>query len=507
MVDIYCNSDRCEYDIRALVMAFFPYTAPDYHISEENYIRERVKDCNSEKGTDIYILMHERSIFIECKGVKKEYAFDDKPDTKKYRDELKRLLYKTLNAAVKEELKWGTLTGVRPTKLAMKRILSGHDEEQVADYMQKEFFCSRQKAELCTEIAKREAGILKSIGFYEGYSVYIGIPFCPTVCTYCSFSSMPLTGLDNADELMARYTDALRKECEYVAKAFCGRRLVSIYVGGGTPTALSEKYLKYLMDIIRGNFDVRSVREFTVEAGRPDTISEAKLAILRSAGVTRISVNPQTMNDVTLLSIGRKHTAQQTVYAYDLARKAGFDNINMDIIAGLSGEDEEDFSYTLERIGELDPDSFTVHSLVVKRASEYRKIRESDGARRYGGRIVENMLDMAMEHAKKNGYKPYYMYRQKNKAGLSESPVLENVGYAKEGKESIYNIVIMEEKQTVAAIGAGAQSKLVDPYDPYADEVTGIIRSSNVKNVYEYIDRIDEMIERKKRWAYGQSVN
>lgn len=506
MVNIYCNSDRCEYDIRALVMAFFPYTAPDYHISEENYIKNHVEACSNE-NTEIYIFMHERSICIECKGVKKEHIFEDIPDTKKYRDELKRLLYKVLEKVTGRALMWGTLTGVRPAKLAVKRILSGYSDEQVKDYMKKEFFCSDEKAELCTEVASKEAEILKKIGFYKGYSVYIGIPFCPTVCTYCSFSSMPVAGMSNADELVARYIEALGKECEYIKKKFYGQKLTSIYVGGGTPTVLNEKYLKRLMDIINSNFDVKSAEEFTVEAGRPDTINEEKLAILKSAGVTRISVNPQTMNDNTLLLIGRKHTAEQTVYAYNLARKAGFDNINMDIIAGLGTENTDDFSYTLERINELEPDSFTVHSLVVKRASEYRRIREADGIKKYSGQTVSQMLNMAMEYAGKNGYKPYYMYRQKNKAGLSESPVLENVGYAKEGKESIYNIVIMEERQTVVAIGAGAQSKLVKPYDPYSDEVTGVIRNSNVKNVYEYIDRIDEMIERKERWTYGQSVN
>lgn len=505
MVNIYCNSNRCEYDICALVMAFFPYINPCYHITGDNDIKESNNPDN--ESTDIRISMYERSIDISCDGIEKEHVFCEEPDTKKYRDELKRLLYSVLREATGEELMWGTLTGVRPSKLALKRILSGHSEIQVTEYMKKEFFCSEKKASLCTKVAEKEAEILKKAGFYKGYSVYIGIPFCPTVCTYCSFSSMQVSDTDKSDELIARYIEAIEKECRCVRELFSEKRITGIYVGGGTPTVLSAKYLSRLMDIICSNFDVNSAEEFTVEAGRPDTINEEKLEILKRAGVTRISVNPQTMNDNTLIEIGRKHTAEQTIYAYNLARSAGFDNINMDIIAGLAGENTDDFSYTMDRICELEPDSFTVHSLVVKRASEYRRIKEADGIKKYNGRRIERMLDIAADYAYRNGYEPYYMYRQKNKAGLSESPVLENVGYAKAGKESVYNVIIMEEKQTVAAIGAGAQSKLVAPYDPYADEVTGVIRNSNVKNVFEYIDRIDEMIERKKRWAYGQSIN
>lgn len=530
MVNIYCDSNRCEYDIRALVMAFFPYTDPKYHIVPENVIPENDEqdphdgtkedadictDTDICADTDICISMHERNIHILCKSgdreSAKEYTFDGDPDTKRYRDELKRLLYTVLGEVTESKLPWGTLTGVRPVKLALKGILAGQSEAQVTDYMKEEYFCSDAKASLCTQIAVKEADILKKAGFYDGFNIYIGIPFCPTVCNYCSFSSMSLANMDDPDELILRYMEALKRECECVAELFSGRKLTSIYVGGGTPTALSEGHLGQLMYIICDCFDTGQAAEFCVEAGRPDTINEEKLRILRSAGANRISVNPQTMNDKTLVSIGRCHTAEQTVYAYNLARKAGFDNINMDIIAGLATEDTDDFAYTLDSIGKLRPDSFTVHSLVVKRASAYRQIRENRGRDEYKGKPVrkpiESMLCMASEYANKNGYKPYYMYRQKNKAGLSESPVLENVGYAKEGKESIYNVIIMEEKQTVAAVGAGAQSKLVNPYDPYSGEVTGIIRNSNVKNVYEYIDRIDEMIERKKRWFGGQGIN
>ena len=246
--------------------------------------------------------------------------------------------------------------------------------------------------------------------------------------------------------------------------------------------------------------------EFCVEAGRPDSINEQKLLILKEAGVDRISVNPQTMKDETLSLIGRRHTSERTIEAFNMARACGFDNINMDLIAGLNGETVKDFKDTLNEIKKLSPESFTVHSLVVKRASEYRKMREEEGISHTEG-VVSAMLFEAMEYAKNNGYNPYYMYRQKNKAGLGEGHVLENVGYAKPGKESVYNVMIMEEKQTILALGAGAQSKYVKPYNPYSGANPEIVRIANVKNVYEYIDRIDEMIERKKRWLDGQIVN
>ncbi len=494
MIDIYCNSNSFEYDIRALVMAFFPFDSLGYHILSE------------ADNTGINITLLDNDIFISAGDVKETYHFTYEADRRSYRDELKRCLYRALSVYTGERLAWGTLTGVRPTKIPMMRMLSGDTKETAVEHMKNAYYCSEEKASLCAEVAEKEIGILEKAGFGKGCSIYIGIPFCPTVCNYCSFSSLSLNKVNDADDLMRKYIEAIKKECGYAGSIFKDRPLTGIYIGGGTPTALNEKYLSELMDIIRADFNIKDALEFCVEAGRPDSINEEKLAILKNAGVDRISVNPQTMKDKTLSLIGRRHTAECTRRAFHMARACGFDNINMDIIAGLNGETVDDFKNTLNEIKKLSPESFTVHSLVVKRASEYRKLREESGISHTEG-VVSAMLDEASEYAKSNGYNPYYMYRQKNKAGLGEGHVLENVGYAKSGRESVYNVMIMEEKQTIIALGAGAQSKYVKPYNPYSGGNTEIVRNSNVKNVYEYIDRIDEMIERKKRWLDEQTVN
>ncbi len=503
MIKILCNKCNYEYEIRAMIMAFYPYENPEYHVG----VQDSFDVCDA---TIIQIDMQSESISVNVHNntcSESGFRFFENITERKYRDVLKRLLYDVMVRVTRVNLRWGTLTGVRPTKLPMKQLLLGNDYETAVEHMKSEYFCTDEKARLCTAIAEKEIEILDREGFGDGYSIYIGIPFCPTVCTYCSFSSIGLNKIKNPTELMDSYIDALEKECRYVSTVYPGRKLTSIYVGGGTPTALSVTHMQRLMNIINECFPVSEVSEFCVEAGRPDSINEEMLRILKNAGVDRISVNPQTMKQDTLVSIGRAHTVEQTKEAFLLARKCGFDNINMDLIAGLYGETEEDFAYTLSEIEKLNPDSFTVHSLVVKRASEYRQQKEAFTEEYDNEDVTEAMLDMAFEYAKNHEYIPYYMYRQKNKAGLGDGHVLENVGYSKDGKESVYNIMIMEERQTILAIGAGAQSKYVKPYDPYNGDMDGFSRNANVKNVYEYIERIDEMIERKKRWLSEQDSN
>ncbi len=514
MVYVYCNSNRHEYDIRALVMAFYPNKMVEYVISDE------ISEGKSDVAGDIciYITLNDKDMKVSLSNVSEDVVFGEVPEPKEYRDNLKRLVYRVLSLVTGKSFAWGTLTGVRPAKIPMKYLLNGYSTDETAQIMKEEYYCSDEKIKLCTDVAKAEISILDKVGFDKGYSIYIGIPFCPTVCTYCSFSSISLMKLKNPEEMMENYIGALEKECQFARDIFPDKKLTSIYVGGGTPTALSEKYLKRLMDIIRENFPVSSVYEFTVEAGRPDSINEEKLRIMKEAGVTRISVNPQSMKDETLVKIGRNHTVEQTVEVFKLARQMGFDNINMDLIAGLYDETVEDFRYTLDKLDELGPDSFTVHSLVVKRASEYRQQKEQEKKEHVNSGVTDNvsdrdmahasenvvecMLSMASEYAAEHNYFPYYMYRQKNKAGLGENPVLENIGYSKQDKEGIYNVLIMEEKQTIIALGAGASSKLVYAEDDnsLADNEYRITRIANVKNVNEYIARIDEMIERKKRW-------
>ena len=374
------------------------------------------------------------------------------------------------------------LTGIRPTKIVYSLIEKGMSDEQSAAYLTEHYKVSRRKALLAVSIANKEKMILDKIDYKDGYSLYIGIPFCPTTCLYCSFTSYPIALFKKKTDM---YLDCLIKELQYVSKRFNGKHPDTVYIGGGTPTTLEANQLDRLLTEIENNFDVSEVLEFTVEAGRPDSVDAEKFEVLRKHGIDRISINPQTMNQKTLDLIGRKHTVDDVCRAFSLARSAGFGNINMDIIVGLPGETKEDVCYTLERIKEMKPDSLTVHSLALKRAAKLN-IKKDD----YSGYAIENtdeIISMTMDYAKDMGLFPYYMYRQKNMAGN-----FENVGYSKEGKEGIYNILIMEEKQTITAVGAGASTKLVFPYNGRIERV------ENVKDVNTYMERIDDMIERKR---------
>lgn len=348
--------------------------------------------------------------------------------------------------------------------------------------MRRTYFTSNAKTALAVTIANRERDLLKDIDYRNGYSLYVGIPFCPSICLYCSFSSSPLARWrDKVDE----YLDALCRELTYIGETMKVRTLDTIYIGGGTPTTLEPEQLERLLGHIEACFPVEQVKEYTVEAGRPDSITREKLMAIKRHPVTRISVNPQTMNQKTLDLIGRKHTVEDTRHAFALARECGFDNINMDLIVGLPGECAEDVRHTLEEVRALDPDSLTVHSLAVKRATRLHLFREQ-----YEEMTFENnqeIMDMCMDYARESGMGPYYLYRQKNMSGN-----LENVGYAKPGKAGIYNILIMEEKQSILAAGAGASTKFV------FQNGERIERAENVKDVTNYITRIDEMMDRKR---------
>lgn len=383
---------------------------------------------------------------------------------------------------------WGTMTGVRPVKIVMDEILKGRDIASIRESLDSVYCLDSEKAGLAIQVAAREAELLKKADYGSRYSLYIGIPFCPSTCLYCSFASNPYYR-----ELADAYLEALFKEMEYSSHIFKDRNLTSIYIGGGTPTALNALQLSKLMEALHKYFPVDKSVEFTVEAGRPDSITEEKLKVLHTHGTGRISVNPQTMQQKTLDIIGRRHTARQTADAFNLARKNGFDNINMDLITGLPGETAGDFKDTLSQIKELAPDSLTIHSLVVKRASKLREKIQEDG-KEDGSRALymEEMFNIGQQFAREQGYHPYYMYRQKNSAGCTGSTGQENIGYAKEGKECLYNILIMEEKQTILALGAGASTKL------YHMGMGQVERIENVKNVNDYIGRIGEMIGRKK---------
>ena len=408
-----------------------------------------------------------------------ECELSDRKDTK---TKAKCMLYCLLSKLTKKELPWGTLTGIRPTKIARTMLMEGASDEECIDYMKNQMLCGEEKTMLSLDIAKREIKLLDCLNYEDGYSLYVGIAFCPTTCAYCSFTSYPLSRFgDRVDA----YLDSIEKEIDYVAEAFKDKKLNTIYIGGGTPTTLEPDQLERLLSKIENSFNLSFLQEWTVEAGRPDSITREKLKTIKRHPVTRISINPQTMKDETLELIGRRHTVLQVKDAFLLAREEGFDNINMDIIVGLPQETKEDVENTLEEIKKLGPDNLTVHSLAIKRAARLNTQKEE-----YAGMKSvnsESTMELTQDAAEEMGMKPYYLYRQKNMTGN-----MENVGYAKPGKEGIYNILIMEEMQTIVALGAGAITKAVYPNGR-------IERCENVKDIKTYLEKTDEMIERKKR--------
>lgn len=397
-------------------------------------------------------------------------------------DIFKKDLYLSLNEKTGKALPWGYLTGVRPSKNAYIMIEDGLTDEEILSCFIDTHFVKEDKARLALTVAKNEKKILDEIDYKNGYSLYIGIPFCPSICMYCSFSSSAISAYK---DMVDAYLEALFKEMRFVAQKLKDRRLETVYFGGGTPTSISAEQLDRLLTELENDFDIENVRELTVEAGRPDSITIEKLRVLKKHNVGRISINPQTMNQETLDLIGRKHSVEQIKEAFALAREVGFDNINMDIILALPGEGVKEVEHTLDEILKLKPESLTVHSLAIKRAAALNIWRD-----KYTNLTFENtetIIEKTHEAARKLDMEPYYMYRQKNMAGN-----FENVGFSKKGMECIYNILIMEEKQTIIACGAGASTKIV-----FQDE-NRIERIENVKNVSDYVARIDEMIERKR---------
>lgn len=380
------------------------------------------------------------------------------------------------------KLPWGRLTGIRPAKIARGLFENGMNENEVAEKFLNDYGADNRRSRLAASIAKREIELMKNM-YKNGVSLYIGIPFCPSRCAYCSFVSF---SVEKTAELMEPYLEALQKEIKSCAKLLNnnGKQLETVYIGGGTPTTLSPQGLKALIKTLKSEFDFGKVKEFSVEAGRPDTITAEKLSVLKELGVTRISLNPQTVNPEVLNIIGRKHTPEQFYDAFRAAHEAGFYNINTDIIAGLPGESAESFKNTVDAVISLEPKEITVHTMSLKRASVINQ--NLGGYTITDGDTVGEMLSYASERLDKSGFLPYYMYRQKNILGG-----FENTGFAKPGFECLYNIYIMEEVQSILALGAGASTKIILPDD--------IKRIFNVKEPTEYIGRIDEMIERKLR--------
>ncbi len=466
---VLIKENKYEYDIHSLYKAFYP--AEDVKVVLEND-EEKLDELKKDAG-DISI---------------------SSVDVTVSKNDLKKNIYMDLSAKTGKKLPWGNLTGIRPTRIVMNLIEEGKTDEEIYQYMRDVYCVSDEKISLSLQIAHREKDILKDIDYKNGYSLYVGIPFCPTTCLYCSFTSYPICTYAN---IVDDYLSCVEKEIDYVAENFKDKTLDTVYIGGGTPTTLEPHQIERLIGYLRNKLDFSHVKEFTVESGRPDSITREKLKAMKKMGVTRISVNPQTMRDETLKLIGRKHTVSQLLEAYNMARKEGFDNINMDIILGLPGEGAEDVSYTMDEISKLNPDDLTVHSLAIKRGSKLAEIMEIAKQNKNKDeksqilddiKNTEEMMSIAENGARNMGLTPYYLYRQKNISGN-----FENTGYARSGKAGIYNILINEEVQSIVALGAGTVTKRVYGYDGRIE------RCDNVKDVKLYMEQIDEMIERKRR--------
>lgn len=478
---IKSNKTQFEYDIQALLKSFYPEWEP-HMLAPDSQIRDR-RILEGEPVMELFFGETEVTLkMLDGAGNVHIWHPEEEADTPAYKNAFKRFFYTSLCKETGKSLPWGNLTGIRPTKIAMTMMEQGKSEEETAAFLRSMHFVSEEKTALGMEIAKREMEILRTLHYEDGYSLYVGIPFCPTTCLYCSFTSYPIAAWKKR---VGAYLTALEREIDATALLFGDKILDTVYIGGGTPTSLSAGELERLLGKLKSAFDFSTVQEFTVEAGRADSITEEKLKVLFENGVTRISVNPQTMKQETLDLIGRRHTVEQVEEAFHLARQAGFANINMDIILGLPGETAADVAHTIEAVKALGPDALTVHSLAVKRASRLGRWIQENGATAYNN--TEEIMEIAAHGAADMNMVPYYLYRQKNMSGN-----FENVGYSVRDKYGIYNILINEEKQTIAALGAGAITKGV-----FSDD--RIERCENVKDVAQYIERIEEMIERKQK--------
>ncbi|QUH26725.1 coproporphyrinogen dehydrogenase HemZ [Serpentinicella alkaliphila] len=408
-------------------------------------------------------------------------------DTKLCKLFVKRGIYALLKKLVKKDTPWGILTGIRPTKLVHEMLKDNLDDSEIIENLKTLYFIAEHKANLLLQVAKTEYKVLYPIDDNK-ISLYVSVPFCPTKCTYCSFPSNPMK---KAGHLTETYVDRLCEEIEKTAKLDSVRTkdIDTVYIGGGTPSSLTHTEIEKILDCLKNNFNLTNIREYTFEAGRPETITFEKLKVFKGYGVTRISINPQTMNDCTLEHINREHRADDIVKAYNMAKEAGFNNINMDIIIGLPNENIDMLKYTMEQIKNISPTNITVHTLAIKRASNLKENNYSNSA---SDSEILDMIQLTMEYANSMGLNPYYLYRQKHMVGN-----LENIGYCKPGYEGIYNIQIMEEKQTIIAFGAGAVTKIV------FNEENRLERVPNVKSLEHYLDRVDEMVERKRKILEG----
>ena len=478
MITLIMRGHAFRYEIENICRLFLP--------QEKVVLADAVPDAPTGVVADTW--MSENAVGVSV--LLDDFAYSDSAplpaDTPDRRDVGERqictLLYHGLSRLFGVTQTWGIVTGVRPVKL-LRRLTAEMGEQEALRYFRDTLLVSEPKIALCRRTLDAENRLL-ALSRPDSFSLYISIPFCPTRCDYCSFVSHTV---ERAAHLIPDYVDCLIKEiaCTGALSRSLNLRLETVYMGGGTPTTLSADQLTRILNAVAAHFDLSNLREFTVEAGRPDTVTADKFRALRAAGVTRISINPQTLQDEVLKAIGRRHTAAQFFEAFDLARRCGMDNINTDLIAGLPGDTPEGFAATLDGILRLSPESITVHTLSMKRASNLTVQHRADYA------VQDDAVQMVAHSADilpQNGYHPYYLYRQSRTVGNQE-----NVGWAKPGCEGLYNVFIMDETHTILACGAGGVSKLRQPNGEHIERIF------NFKYPYEYNAHIDDMIARKER--------
>lgn len=472
MMNLYVINHTFAYELENLTRAFFPNekirTLSEFDASEDPFVYTEVSENNLIVKVSLDLKTSEQtSVFKEGDDVELILA---------------TLLYNSLSVVTGRTLPWGLLTGVRPIKLFRKLAdLDGKDNAET--YFKNTLLVSDQKLSLAKTTEENERKILE-LSRKDSFSLYVSIPFCPSRCNYCSFVSQ---SVEKAKHLIKPYVNVLVNEIIETAKIAkdLNLRLETVYIGGGTPTTLSAEDLSLVLNTVTQSFDMSFVREFTVEAGRPDTITEDKLRAILDAGCDRISINPQTLNDSVLEAIGRKHNTEQFISSFNLARSMGFKHINTDLIAGLQSDTVTSFENTVDGILDLNPESVTIHTLSMKRSSfitaENKQITENEST------SVSDMLSYGYSKLESSGFRPYYLYRQSKMLGN-----LENTGWAKQGFDGLYNVYIMDETHTILACGAGAVTKLK------AFESEHLERIFNFKYPYEYIDRYHELSQRKQ---------
>ncbi|MBR5411126.1 MAG: coproporphyrinogen dehydrogenase HemZ [Clostridia bacterium] len=472
---IICPADTYKYECEKICRVFFPTAKFDVTVGADP----------GGEGMRTFADETEKDVTFSCrltlggKEIAREESFSKNTFSMPREMALARVMFDALSEYTGVTPPWGVLTGVRPSKL-MRALIRERGESAAKEIFLRDYKVRADKTDLAFSVAKAEdAGV--ALSRPESFSLYVSIPFCPTRCAYCSFVSHSIA---SAKKLIPDYVKLLSEELRAAAVLAkeLGLRLETVYFGGGTPTSLSAEDLTAITDTIRASFDLSDLREYTVEAGRPDTVDREKLTALKNAGVTRISINPQTFENGVLEAVGRRHTAEETIEKYKLARNLGFDDINMDFIAGLPTDTPAGFRRSIETAIALAPENITVHTLALKTAA--RLVTEK--ADTDNGGVTADMVECANALLPAAGYRPYYMYRQSKTLGN-----LENVGWTKPGADCLYNIYMMEEVHTVLAAGAGAVTKLKDPY---SDLLT---RVYNFKYPYEYVSRFGEMLERK----------